>query len=252
MKEVAFVYEMNIGLTRIRGWEYYRWLRHKDGWNFLEFLAGVRGHLDQHLHELNPSWTVNVETRIAMLTLDRMHWRESSLGNTRKDDSYSAIEERVRDQVEIFREQTANIRTLVLQILRLLVQGIEDPNYLDVYRLVRGAVAGYARSRDNGNPHMLEYDESIETFWLITTGYILRSIFYYGVMAMVRQVKTGGCSPLLRDGINIKTIMYVNLGNAVHNQFVADLEGLDYYCEVVGEGLRLAEGIGYTMKERGL
>ncbi|KAL2037266.1 hypothetical protein N7G274_009955 [Stereocaulon virgatum] len=142
IKEVAFVYEMEIGLMRIKCWEHYLWLRHEDGWGFLEFLAGVQGHLDQHLHELCPLWTVNVETRIAMLTLDRKDWRECSLGNTREDDSYSAMEESVRDPVEIIREETTNTRTLVLRILQLLVQGIEDPDYLDVHHLVCGAVAG--------------------------------------------------------------------------------------------------------------
>ena len=252
IKEVAFSYEMQIGPTRIRGWEHYGWLRHKDGWNFLEFLAGARSNLDQHLHELNPLWTANVETRIAMLTLDRMYWRERSLGNVRLDNSYSEREERLRDQVEIFHEQTASIRTLVLQILRLLVQGIEDPHYLHVRYLVGAVVADYAIARDNGKPHMLDHKRSIETFWRITTGYILRSIFAYGVMAMVRQLKTGGCSPQPRDRSNIKITMCVSLGHAVYNRLVADVEGSEYYCQVVGEGLRLAEGIGYTIKERGL
>ena len=204
LKEVAFDYTFRVGTSRMKDWGLYQWLQHDDGWNFLEFLTYLQEFLDQHFRELSPIWTVNVETR-AMMTLDRMHWRKLSYAGSANDGRESEMQDRVRDQVEIFREQSANVHDWVLRIRCLLMQGIEDRDYLDLYIIVPTLVATYADWRNDGRPHMLDDERSLKTFWLIIAGYLFYVVFFFGVPVMVRQTEVRGCDDRGFDGTRIET-----------------------------------------------
>ena len=151
-----------------------------------------------------------------MVTLGRMHWRKLSYAGSANDGRESEMQDRVRDQVEIFREQPANVQDWVLRILRLLMQGIEDRDYLDSYIIVPTLVAIYADWRNNERPHMRDDERSLKTFWLIITGYLSHIVFFFRVPVMVRQTEVRGCDDRGSDGTRIETAVSQRFWELVH------------------------------------